>query len=304
MTPPKDALTADLDGVRLDAFVADKTELSRSAAANLLNKGLITVNGKPALKSLKIKKGDVIRVEYPKPEPLEAVPENIPLDIIYEDDWLLVVDKPKGMVTHPAPGNYTGTLVNALLYHCEGGLSGINGALRPGIVHRIDKDTSGLLLVAKNDEAHRSLSSQIEAHACKREYEGVVIGRFKTESGTIDAPIGRSPSDRKKRAVNGINAKNAVTHYETVEILNGFSCCRFKLETGRTHQIRVHASYMGHPLAGDTVYGDKKRDYGLSGQCLHARSIGFIHPETGEYMEFSSDLPKYFTDFLEKIRKP
>lgn len=233
----------------------------------------------------------------------EAVPQDIPLDIIFEDDDLLVVNKPKGMVVHPAAGNPDGTLVNALLYHCGDSLSGIGGVVRPGIVHRIDKDTSGLLMVAKNDTAHLKLSEQIKEHSFTREYEAVIIGHLKEQKGSIDAPIGRSKNDRKKMAVTELNSKNAVTRYEVLEEYPGFSYVRLRLETGRTHQIRVHMAYLGHPLAGDGVYGGRNAERIMEGgQCLHARKIGFIHPTTGKYMEFTSPLPEYFTKFLEKLR--
>ena len=290
-------------GNRLDKFLADNSSLSRSAASQLIEDGKVTVNGKTAAKSIKLKQGDVVEAEIPEPTELDVTAENIPLEIVFEDDDLLVVNKPKDMVVHPAPGNYTGTLVNALMYHCGDSLSAINGVIRPGIVHRIDKDTSGLLIVAKNDKSHIFLAQQIQEHSFTREYEAVVVGNFREDTGTIDRPIGRSPHDRKKQAVNGLNPRNAVTHYEVIERFTGFCHCRFRLETGRTHQIRVHASSMGHPVAGDTVYGDAKHTHGLQGQCLHARKIGFIHPSTGEYMEFTSELPDYFTQFLEKIKK-
>lgn len=295
--------TVEENGLRLDKFLSDNSSLSRSAASALIEEGAVIVNGKKASKSVKLKAGDTVSAEIPEPRELDVTAENIPLDIVYEDDDLLVVNKPKDMVVHPAPGNYTGTLVNALMYHCGDSLSGINGVIRPGIVHRIDKDTSGLLIVAKNDNAHISLAEQIQKHSFSREYEAVVVGNFREDSGTIDRPLGRSPHDRKKQAINGLNPRNAVTHYEVLERLNGFCYCRFRLETGRTHQIRVHAASIGHPVAGDTVYGDSKHTHGLQGQCLHARVIGFVHPTTGEYMEFASELPEYFISFLDKCRK-
>lgn len=296
------SIPEELSGCRIDKcislLVADVT---RSRAQQLIESGDITVNGKPAGKSLKVNAGDIICINMPDPEPIEAVPENIPLDIRYEDEYLLVVNKPKDMVVHPAAGNYTGTLVNALLYHCGDSLSGINGVMRPGIVHRIDKDTSGLLMVAKNDFAHRSLAQQIKEHSFRREYQAVVYGRFKEPEGVVDAPIGRNPSDRKKMAVTMKNSRHAVTHYEVIREYASFSHMRLRLETGRTHQIRVHMAYLGHPVAGDPVYGPKKVIKELGGQCLHAGLIGFVHPKTGEYMEITSELPEYFTSFLRKI---
>lgn len=296
------SIPEELSGSRIDKcislLVADVT---RSRAQQLIESGDITVNGKPAGKSLKVNAGDRICINMPEPEPIEAVPENIPLDIRYEDEYLLVVNKPKDMVVHSAAGNYTGTLVNALLYHCGDSLSGINGVMRPGIVHRIDKDTSGLLMVAKNDFAHRSLAQQIKEHSFRREYQAVVYGRFKEPEGVVDAPIGRNPSDRKKMAVTMKNSRHAVTHYEVIREYASFSHMRLRLETGRTHQIRVHMAYLGHPVAGDPVYGPKKVIKELGGQCLHAGLIGFVHPKTGEYMEITSELPEYFTSFLRKI---
>lgn len=292
-------LCEETSSKRIDAFVAERLDISRSHAVHLLEKGNITVGGKTATKSQKVKLGDNIKVVLPDPVPLEVTPQNIPLDIVYEDNDLLVVNKPKGMVVHPAAGNYSDTLVNALLYHCKDNLSGINGVLRPGILHRIDKDTSGLLLVAKNDEAHLFLSEQIAAHSLTREYETVVYGTVKSDKGTVSAPIGRHPVKRKQMAVVA-NGKEAVTHYEVIERLNGFTHLRCRLETGRTHQIRVHMSYIGHAVAGDAVYGPQKVITELGGQCLHARKIGFIHPTTREYMEFSSEMPNYFAVFLNK----
>lgn len=296
------SIPEELNGSRIDKCVSLLVaDVTRSRAQQLIESGDITVNGKLAGKSLKVTAGDRVCINVPDPEPIEAVPENIPLDIRYEDEYLLVVNKPKDMVVHPAAGNYTGTLVNALLYHCGDSLSGINGVMRPGIVHRIDKDTSGLLMVAKNDFAHRSLAQQIKEHSFRREYQAVVYGRFKAPEGVVDAPIGRNPSDRKKMAVTMKNSRNAVTHYEVIKEYASFSHLRLRLETGRTHQIRVHMAYLGHPVAGDPVYGPKKVIKELNGQCLHAGLIGFVHPKTGEYMEITSELPEYFTSFLRKI---
>lgn len=294
----------ELDKTRLDKALCTLDDtLTRAAAVRLTESGDVTLNGKTASKSDKVKTGDIVEITYPEPVSSEAVPQDIPLDIIYEDDDLLVVNKPKGMVVHPAAGNPDGTLVNALLYHCGDSLSGIGGVVRPGIVHRIDKDTSGLLMVAKNDTAHLKLSEQIKEHSFTREYEAVIIGHLKEQKGSIDAPIGRSKNDRKKMAVTELNSKNAVTRYEVLEEYPGFSYVRLRLETGRTHQIRVHMAYLGHPLAGDGVYGGRNAERIMEGgQCLHARKIGFIHPTTGKYMEFTSPLPEYFTKFLEKLR--
>ncbi len=276
--------------------------LSRSAAQNLIDDGNVTVNSLIITKNYKVKSGDKVTVRIPKPKDLEITAENIPLDIRYEDDDLLVVNKTKGMVVHPAAGNYDGTLVNALMYHCKDSLSGINGVIRPGIVHRIDKDTSGLLIVAKNDFAHISLAEQIKAHTFTREYQSVVYGRFKNEDGTVDAPIGRHPVDRKKMTVTVKNSKNAKTHYRVVKQYKDFTHLALRLETGRTHQIRVHMSYIGHPVAGDPVYGPKKVIEYLGGQCLHAGLIGFKHPRTKEYIEIQSELPEYFTGFLRRLK--
>lgn len=288
-------------GMRLDKWLAvEDIGLTRTALQNLIESGNIIVNGKSVQKNYKQKSGDRIEVNIPDPEPLRVEAENIPLDIVYEDSSLLVVNKPKGMVVHPAPGNYTGTLVNALIYHCGDSLSGINGIIRPGIVHRIDKNTSGLLIVAKNDMAHAGLSEQIKVHSFTREYEAVACGRFREEQGSIDAPIGRHHTDRKKMCVTDRNSKNAVTHYRVIEQLDKYAHLRLRLETGRTHQIRVHLSYIGHPVLGDDVYG--KPFKGIDGQCLHAKKIGFVHPVTGEYMEFDSELPDYFKEILRKVK--
>ncbi len=295
----------DDGGIRLDKLLAAHLDgISRSAIQNLIADGRVTAGGRLLAKSAKLSAGQIVTVSMPEPVELDVLPEDIPLDIVYEDGDMLVVNKPKGMVVHPAPGNYTGTLVNALLCHCGESLSGINGVLRPGIVHRIDKDTSGLLLVAKNDMAHRSLAEQIQSHSLTREYRAIVYGNLKDDTGTVNAPIGRHPSERQKMAVqlNGLGAREAVTHYFVEERLQGFTYLRLRLETGRTHQIRVHMAYTGHPVAGDPVYGPKKIITQLNGQCLHAGLIGFIHPRSGEYMEFSESLPEYFSAFLQKLR--
>lgn len=295
-------IEADISGLRLDKAIPQLCEnISRSSAQTLIDDGNILVNGNIANKKTALKTGDTVSVNLPEPKELDLVPENIPLDIVYEDEHLLVVNKPKGMVVHPAAGNYNGTLVNALLYHCGNSLSGINGVIRPGIVHRIDKDTSGLLIVAKTDVAHNGLAEQIKEHSFKREYRTVVVGNIKDDAGTIDAPIGRHPKDRKKQAVTDKNSRNAITHYEVIDRFNGFTFLRVILETGRTHQIRVHMAYRGTPVAGDNVYGNQKKTFGLDGQCLHAAVIGFVHPITKEYLEFHSDLPDYFKDFLKRI---
>ncbi len=289
-------------GTRIDKLLsAQLSDMSRSALQKLTEDGSVLVGGKAVSKNYKLKNGDVITVDIPEPQELKAEPQDIPIDIVYEDDALLVVNKPKGMVVHPAAGNPDGTLVNALLYHCKGRLSSINGVIRPGIVHRIDKFTSGLLMVAKTDKAHNSLAAQIMEHSFTREYNAVCVGRFKEPTGTINEPIGRSKFDRKKMCVTYQNSKEAVTHYEVIEELGQYSLVRFRLKTGRTHQIRVHSAFIGHPVLGDDVYG---RPYkGIEGQCLHAKKLGFVHPETGEYMEFDSQLPDYFTRILDKLRK-
>ncbi len=296
------SIPPELDGERIDrAIAALVADLSRSAAQRLIEEGSVVKNHAPVSKNDRVRSGDSIRVSLHEPEPLEAQAQEIALDIRYEDDDLLVVNKPKGMVVHPAPGNPDGTLVNALLYHCGDSLSGINGVMRPGIVHRIDKDTSGLLVVAKNDFAHASLARQIQQHSFTREYSAVVHGRLKEPSGTIDAPIGRHPVKRKQMAVTNHHSRHAVTHYETVAVFEGFTQLRVRLETGRTHQIRVHMAYIGHPVAGDPVYGPQKSAPGLDGQCLHAGLIGFRHPRDGRYIEVASELPPYFTAFLRRI---
>ena len=286
---------------RLDVFMAERGNLTRSASQKLLNDGLVKVNGKIISKSYKVKLNDVIEFDIPEVVESENKPQNIDIDIVYEDEHLLVVNKPKGMVVHPAAGNPDNTLVNALLYHCGDSLSGINGVIRPGIVHRIDKDTSGLLVVAKNDFAHVSLAEQIKEHSFDRYYEAVCCGRFKEEKGTVDAPIGRHPKDRKKMAIIS-DGRHAVTHYEVICNYKGFSHVKFKLETGRTHQIRVHISSKGHPIVGDRIYGARD-SLGIEGQCLHAKTISFIHPVTKKLMSFDSELPDYFKCILSKLRR-
>lgn len=291
-------------GQRMDRWLSDCcSELSRSALQSLMEQGLVLRRGKPVNKKEKVAAGDTVQLTLPDPQPIEAVPQPIPLDIVYEDEHLLVVNKPKGMVVHPAPGNPDGTLVNALLYHCAGGLSGIGGAIRPGIVHRIDKDTSGLLVVAKDDATHQGLSEQMAVHDIHRVYHAVVYGNLKEDCGTVDAPIGRDPKDRKKMAVTLTNSKPARTHWRVLERFGTFTYIACQLETGRTHQIRVHMTSIGHPLAGDPVYGPRNVIRSLNGQCLHAKELGFVHPITGEVLRFDSELPPYFQDYLTRLRK-
>ena len=297
-------ITDDNVGLRIDKVICQAVDgMSRSAVQKVIDDGNVSVGDTVISKNYKARQGDVIKVIIPQARELEITAEDIPLDIRYEDSDLLVVNKPKGMVVHPAAGNYDGTLVNALMHHCKGSLSGINGVIRPGIVHRIDKDTSGLLIVAKNDFAHINLAEQIKVHSFTREYQSVVYGKMKTESGIVDAPIGRHPVDRKKMAVTPKNSKNAVTHYKVINEYDGFTHLGLRLETGRTHQIRVHMAYIGHPVAGEPVYGPKKVIESLSGQCLHAGLIGFRHPRSNEYIEIKSELPEYFTQFLRRINK-
>ena len=296
-------IAGDHSGERLDKYLSDQVEnLSRSAASRLIEDGKVTVGEKAVKKNYKLTDGDRITVLIDDPKPVDITPEDIPLDIVYEDEHLLVVNKPKGMVVHPAPGNDCGTLVNALMYHCGDHLSGINGALRPGIVHRIDKNTSGLLAVAKSDIAHAGLSEQIKAHSFTRKYLAICYGNIKEDERTIDAPIGRHKIDRKKMCVTQLNSKPAVTHIKVLERYNGFTYIECRLETGRTHQIRVHLASIGHPIAGDDVYGPSKVITSLKGQCLHAYQLGFIHPVTGEYIEFTADPPESFLRFREKLR--
>lgn len=293
-------------GERIDRFLSCKLEeLSRSYIQKLIKEEKVTVGGKIVKANYKLSEEDEITIEIPDACEPDILPENIPLDILYEDKDILVVNKPKGMVVHPAAGHYSGTLVNALMYHCKDSLSGINGVMRPGIVHRIDMDTTGSLLVCKNDEAHRILAEQLKEHTIRREYHAVVYGNLKEDEGTIDAPIGRHPVDRKKMSINYKNGKRAVTHYRVLERFGKYTyiCCR--LETGRTHQIRVHMSSIHHPLLGDEIYGPvgKTPFKGIKGQMLHAKILGIHHPSTGEYMEFDAPLPEYFVDILQKIRK-
>ena len=288
---------------RLDAFLASSLDgLTRSQATRLIESGEVAVNGRAVSKSYKLAGGEDIAVTLPEPEPVEAVPQDIPLDVVYEDADVIVVNKPSGMVVHPAPGHPDGTLVNALLYHCAGTLSGIGGALRPGIVHRIDRDTSGLIIAAKNDAAHQYLSAQLADHTLARTYECIVVGKLREDRGAVDAPIARHPTDRKRMAVVA-GGREAVTHWEVIARYPGYTHVRCRLETGRTHQIRVHMAYIGHPILGDTVYGAKKEVPGLTGQCLHAVGLRFLHPRTHEVVELFCPLPEEFTRMLQKIRK-
>ena len=290
-------------GTRIDAWLsANVPDLTRNAAQRLLTEGMVTVNGKPPKKNYKVSVGDAVIVTIPDIAEVPLVPQNIPLDIVFEDEDVVVVNKPRGMVVHPAPGHPDGTLVNALMYHCGDSLSGVGGEKRPGIVHRIDKDTSGLLIVAKNDAAHLALSAQLSDRSLSRVYRAVVVGNLKQDSGTVDAPIGRHPNDRKKMAVTHQNSRNAVTHWSVLERYRGYTHVRCKLETGRTHQIRVHMAHIGHPLLGDEVYGHAKLpEKGLVGQCLHAKELQFIHPRTGEAVHLDTELPDYFKDVLTRL---
>lgn len=303
-------IKAQSSGARLDAYLASETELSRSGAAKLIDEGSVLVNGKCAQKKYAVAVGDVIEINLPEPKEYEAEPENIPLDVVYEDDYIIVINKPSGMVVHPAPGNYSGTLVNALLYHCKDSLSGIGGVMRPGIVHRIDKDTSGLLVIAKCDEAHAALSEELKYHGIEREYRALVSGGFSEDTGTVDLPIGRHPTNRKKMAViRDGTAREAITHYTVLERFEGISYLALRLETGRTHQIRVHMSHKGHALLGDPVYQKAKTQFEIKhpslfdGQALHAARLSLTHPKTGERMVFECPLPESFERALEILRR-
>ncbi len=288
-------------GKRLDAWLAEQTELTRSAVQKLMEEGRVTAAGKPLAKNTRLTGGETVSVKLPEPEAVDIVPQNIPLDVVYEDEDVIVVNKPKGLVVHPAPGHPDGTLVNALLYHCGDSLSGINGELRPGIVHRIDRDTSGLIIAAKNDFAHVKLAEQLQDHTLARTYRCIVTGNLREDTGTVNAPIGRCPADRKKMSVVA-GGRNAVTHWTVLERYPGVNYVECRLETGRTHQIRVHMAYIGHPILGDTVYGNKKPVPGLQGQCLHAVGLQFIHPRTGELVKLACPLPEEFEKQLKKYR--
>ena len=295
--------TADLSGERCDQFLTRTVPgLTRSGAQKLLEGGAVLCGGEAVKKNRKTAPGEVYTVELPDPDPIEALPQDIPLDVIYEDGDVIVVNKPVGMVVHPAAGHPDGTLVNALLYHCGNSLSGINGQLRPGIVHRIDKDTSGLIIAAKNDAAHLSLAAQLQDHSLYREYHAVAVGGFREDSGTVDEPIGRHPLERKKMAIDRKNGRQAVTHWEVLERYSGYTYLKCRLETGRTHQIRVHLASLGHPLLGDVVYGNKKSVPGLAGQCLHAKKLSFVHPRSGERLTVECPLPEWFEAVIKKLR--
>ena len=289
--------------MRLDKYLAEQfPEQTRSYLQKLIKDGEVLVNGKNVKTGYQLSKGDEVSVNIPEPKELDVEPQKMDLDIVYEDDDVILINKPKGMVVHPAPGHTTDTLVNGLLYHCKDNLSGINGVARPGIVHRIDRDTTGILIVCKNDMSHNSIAAQLKEHSINRRYRALVHGNLKEDTGTIEGPIGRHPIDRKKMAINERNGKPAVTHYTVLERFGNYTLIECKLETGRTHQIRVHMTSIGHPLVGDEVYGPAKCPFKLQGQSLHAMVLGFVHPRTGEYMEFSADLPEYFEDLLRKLR--
>lgn len=297
-------LISEENGVRIDAWISSRLEdYSRSYIQKLLNDGLVLVNGSLVKSNYKVKLNDDVTVQIPEPEKLDIMPESIEIPVLYEDDHVLVVNKPKGMVVHPAAGNYSGTLVNALMDYCGDSLSSINGVIRPGIVHRIDKDTSGVLVVAKSNEAHEKLSLKLKDHDINRVYVALVHGIIREDSGKIDAPIGRHPVDRKKMAVNTKSGRRAVTYFKVLERFNAATLVEVRLETGRTHQIRVHMSYIGYPIIGDEVYGKKKDKYDIGGQALHAKLLGFVHPVTNEYMEFEAELPEYFKNLLEDLRQ-
>ena len=295
---------AEEQGKRLDMYISSKDEeLTRTSAQRLIEQGDILVNNKKVKVAYKVSEGDIIAVEKQMPKEIEIKAQNIPVDIVYEDDDIIVVNKPKGMVVHPAPGHYSHTLVNAVLYHCGENLSGINGVIRPGIVHRIDMNTTGSLLICKNDKAHQILAEQLKEHSITRKYHAIVHGNLKEDTGTVNAPIGRHPTDRKKMSTKAPNGRHAVTHYRVLERFGNFTYIECQLETGRTHQIRVHMSSIGHPILGDEIYGPAKCPYKLQGQTLHAKILGITHPSTGEYIEFDAPLPDYFKDLLNKLRK-
>lgn len=294
--------TADVPGIRIDRFLSDEMpDVSRSHIQKLIKEHLVSVNENQIKSNYKVNTGDSIRVSLPDPEIPDITPEDIPLDILYEDEDILIVNKPKGMVVHPAPGHYSGTLVNAVMYHCKDNLSGINGVSRPGIVHRIDMDTTGSLIICKNDLAHQSLADQLKDHSITRKYHAIVHGRLKEDTGTINAPIGRHPVNRKKMSTHAPNGRPAVTHYKVLKRFGGYTYIECRLETGRTHQIRVHMASIGHPILGDAVYGPAKCPFKLEGQTLHAKILGITHPRTGAYMEFDAPLPSYFEDLLNKL---
>ncbi|HIV11705.1 MAG TPA: RluA family pseudouridine synthase [Candidatus Pullilachnospira stercoravium] len=299
-----EVLSEDADS-RIDRYLAQQMpDQSRSFLQKLIREEQITVNGRPVKANYRLQPEDQVLVIVPDPQLPDILPENIPLDILYEDSDVLVINKPKGMVVHPAAGHYTNTVVNAVMYHCQGNLSGINGVMRPGIVHRIDRDTTGAIVICKNDQAHQSLAQQLKEHSITRSYQAIVWNNLKEDEGTVDRPIGRHPVDRKKMAVNEKNGKTAVTHYRVLERFGSFTYIECRLETGRTHQIRVHMASIGHPLLGDEVYGPSgKQPFRLQGQCLHAMTLGFLHPSTGEYVEFEAPLPEYFTQLLKNFRK-
>ena len=289
--------------MRLDKYLAEQfPEQTRSYLQKLIKESQVLVNGKTVKSGYQLSKGDEVSVTIPEPKELDVEPQKMDLDIVYEDEDVILINKPKGMVVHPAPGHTTDTLVNGLLYHCKDNLSGINGVARPGIVHRIDRDTTGILIVCKNDMSHNSIAAQLKEHSINRRYRALVHGNLKEDTGTVEGPIGRHPVDRKKMAINERNGKPAVTHYTVLERFGNYTLIECKLETGRTHQIRVHMTSIGHPLVGDEVYGPAKCPFKLQGQCLHAMVLGFVHPRTGEYMEFSADLPEYFEELLKKLR--